>query len=159
MSKKDSVFQSQADDFSGGFEFGADDEDFMIDIEAIYRILDESPVSMEVSQEIMSPVGSSVVESGEFRNTLMQSGSQATGWFPYRDLYGLGASQSEIAEPSSFSDPENGRLGLSATCYSDYGGNVVSFPVNCEDGTVSILDDMRIESKLNPNLHLAVPLR
>ncbi|AEE28683.1 SNF2 domain-containing protein / helicase domain-containing protein / zinc finger protein-like protein [Arabidopsis thaliana] len=150
MSKKDSVFQSQADDFSGGFEFGADDEDFMIDIEAIYRILDESPVSMEVSQEIMSPVGSSVVESGEFRNTLMQSGSQATGWFPYRDLYGLGASQSEIAEPSSFSDPENGRLGLSATCYSDYGGNVVSFPVNCEDGTVSILDDMRIESKFTP---------
>jgi len=74
-------------------------------------------------------------------------GSQATGWFPYRDLYGLGASQSEIAEPSSFSDPENGRLGLSATCYSDYGGNVVSFPVNCEDGTVSILDDMRIDSK------------
>lgn len=52
MSEKDSVFQpcdwSQADDYSGGFGFGAEDEDFMIDIDAIYRILDEKPDSMEV---------------------------------------------------------------------------------------------------------------
>lgn len=74
-------------------------------------------------------------------------GSQATGWFPYPDLYGPEASQSETGVQSSFADPENGGLGPSATCFSDYGGNVVSYPVNCEDGNVSNLDDMSIDSK------------
>ncbi|CAH8251893.1 unnamed protein product [Arabidopsis lyrata] len=154
MSEKDSVFQpcdwSQADDYSGGFGFGAEDEDFMIDIDAIYRILDEKPDSMEVSEENMTQVGSYAVESDELTNTLTQSGSQATGWFPYPDLYGPEASQSETAVQSSFADPENGGLGPSATCFSDYGGNVVSYPVNCEDGNVSNLYDMRIDSKFTP---------
>lgn len=37
------------DDCDGGFEFEDDDEDLTIDIETIYRILDEKPDSAEVS--------------------------------------------------------------------------------------------------------------
>lgn len=52
MSKKDSVSQPPdwfpTDDCSGGFGFGVEDEDFIIDIESIYRILNEEPDSMEV---------------------------------------------------------------------------------------------------------------
>lgn len=53
MSEKDSVFQPRdwsllGDDCSGGFGFGAEDEDLMVDIESIYQILDEEPASMEV---------------------------------------------------------------------------------------------------------------
>lgn len=36
------------DDCNGGFEFEDDDEDLTIDIETIYRILDEKPDSAEV---------------------------------------------------------------------------------------------------------------
>ncbi|XP_019091967.1 PREDICTED: helicase-like transcription factor CHR28 isoform X2 [Camelina sativa] len=156
MSEKDSVFQPRdssllEDDSSTGFGFGAEDEDLMVDIESIYRILDEDPTSVEVSEELVTPVGSSVVESGELRNTLMmQSGSQATDWFPYRDMYGPGASQSVIPEPSSFSDPGNGGLEADATCFYDYGGDVVYYPENFEYGTVSNLDDMTIDSKCMP---------
>lgn len=52
MSDEDSVIQPfdclQEDDCSRGFGFGAEDESVMIDIESIYRILDEEPESMEV---------------------------------------------------------------------------------------------------------------
>lgn len=74
-------------------------------------------------------------------------GSQATGWFPYRDSYGPRATQNEIAGPSSFGDPGNGGLGPNGTCFSDYGGNVVSYPVKCEPGTVSNFDETIIDSK------------
>ncbi|XP_010476002.1 PREDICTED: helicase-like transcription factor CHR28 isoform X2 [Camelina sativa] len=153
MSEKDSVFQPRdssllEDDSSTGFGFGAEDEDLMVDIESIYRILDEDP---EVSEELVTPVGSSVVESGELSNTLMmQSGSQSTDWFPYRDMYGPGASQSVIPEPSSFAEPGNGGLGADATCFYDYGGDVVSYPENFEYGTVSNVDDMTIDYKCLP---------
>lgn len=49
--------------------------------------------------------------------------------------------------PSSVADPGNGGLGPNATCFSDYSGNVVTYPVNCEYGTVSNLDDIRTDSK------------
>ena len=47
MGDEGSVFAVR-DDFDGGFEFEDDDKDLTIDIEMIYRILDEKPDSAEV---------------------------------------------------------------------------------------------------------------
>lgn len=52
MAQDGSVFQPfdwmLTDDCSRGFVFGVEDDDLMIDVESIYRILDEEPDSMEV---------------------------------------------------------------------------------------------------------------
>uniref|UniRef100_A0A1J3GKA5 Putative SWI/SNF-related matrix-associated actin-dependent regulator of chromatin subfamily A member 3-like 2 n=1 Tax=Noccaea caerulescens TaxID=107243 RepID=A0A1J3GKA5_NOCCA len=82
------------DDCNGGFEFEDDDEDLTIDIETIYRILDEKPDSAEGSQENSSPAGSS---ADELKNSQLQNGSQMVDWFPPRDSY-------ETGFPGSFDD-------------------------------------------------------
>lgn len=52
MAQDGEVFQPcdclVTDDCSRGFVFGAEDDDLMIDVESIFRILDEEPDSMEV---------------------------------------------------------------------------------------------------------------
>lgn len=55
-------------------------------------------------------------------------GSQGTDWFPYPDS-------------------QTGLLGPTETFFSDYGGNVASYPVNCEYLTVCNQNDKRIDSK------------
>ncbi|VVB14764.1 unnamed protein product [Arabis nemorensis] len=89
------------DDCDGVFEFEDDDEDLTIDIETIYRILDEKPDSAEGSQENSSPVGSS---ADELKNAQLQNGSQMVDWCPSRDSYSLRASHLENGVPGSFDD-------------------------------------------------------
>ncbi|CAH8351018.1 unnamed protein product [Eruca vesicaria subsp. sativa] len=79
------------DDFNGGFEFEDDDEDLTIDIETIYRILDEKPDSAEGSQDNSSPAASS---PDELKNSHSQNGTQTVDWLPSRDSYSLRASPS-----------------------------------------------------------------
>ncbi|KAF8114175.1 hypothetical protein N665_0040s0030 [Sinapis alba] len=79
------------DDFEGGFEFEDDDEDLTIDIETIYRILDEKPDSAEGSQDNSSPAASS---PDELKNSHLQNGTQMVDWLPSRDSYNFRATPS-----------------------------------------------------------------
>ncbi|KAL1210785.1 Helicase-like transcription factor CHR28 [Cardamine amara subsp. amara] len=102
MGEEGSVFESPADDCDGGFEFEVDDEDLTIDIDTIYRILDEKPDSAEGSQDNSSPVDSS---ANELNNSQLQNGgSQMVDWLPSRDSCSLRASQPGTGVSGSFDD-------------------------------------------------------
>ncbi|KFK40731.1 hypothetical protein AALP_AA2G033800 [Arabis alpina] len=100
------------DDYDGGFEFDDDDEDLTIDIDTIYRILDEKPDSAEGSHENSSPVASS---ADELKNSQLQNGSQMVDWCPSRDSYSFGASHLENGVPGSFDDHVKMEPGMSAS--------------------------------------------
>ncbi|KAG7585054.1 Zinc finger RING-type [Arabidopsis thaliana x Arabidopsis arenosa] len=112
MGEEGSVFgmgdEFHVDDCDGGFEFEDDDE--TIDIETLYRILDEKPDSAEGSQENLSPVGSS---ADELKDSNLQNGSQMVDWCPSRDSYSLRASEPGTGVPGSFDEHVKMEAGLS----------------------------------------------
>ncbi|XP_010473315.1 PREDICTED: helicase-like transcription factor CHR28 isoform X1 [Camelina sativa] len=103
MCEEGSVFgvgdELPGDDCDGAFEFEDDEE--TIDIETIYRILDEKPDFAEASQDNSSPAGSS---ADELKNSHLQNGSQMVDWMPSGDSYSLGASQPGTGVSGSFDE-------------------------------------------------------
>ncbi|XP_006300585.2 helicase-like transcription factor CHR28 isoform X1 [Capsella rubella] len=112
MGEEGSVFgvgdDLPGDDCDGAFAF--DDDDDAIDIETLYRILDEKPLSAEASQDNLSPAGSS---ADELKHSQLQNGSQTDDWFSSRDSYSLGASQPGTGVSGSFDEQMKLEPGLS----------------------------------------------
>ncbi|KAG7650164.1 putative DNA helicase chromatin remodeling C2H2 family [Arabidopsis thaliana] len=144
------------DDCDGGFEFEDDDE--TIDIETLYRILDEKPDSAEGSQENLSPVGSS---ADELKDSQLQNGSfdehvkMEAGLSPspahtcsasLKDWFSLSQGEQPV-ETCGVSQSEMTSCSISSS-FSDPDGNMMVFnPVNCDVDTVSKQDDKIIDSK------------
>ncbi|CAF1837798.1 unnamed protein product [Brassica napus] len=136
------------------FEFEDDDEDLTIDIETIYRILDEKPDSAEMVDWLPSRDSYNFtfddhvkVDPGLSPSPARTCSASLKDWFPVSQD-GHPVETCGVAHSEMTSSVSSGSMDRCNTCFSDHAGNVSFHPVNSNVDTLSKQDDMITDSKL-----------